>query len=74
MSGQGLNQYYAADNVSSSRTQHSDTVDCVSITRNPLIPSLTLCQLSQKMFMVNFSEIYLIVKVSLTIPTELLVC
>ena len=38
----GLNQYQAADKVSCSRTQHSDSGE--SRTGNPLIPSLNLYQ------------------------------
>ena len=42
---QGLNQYKAADKVSCSRTQLSDSTSGESQTSNPLIPSLMLYQL-----------------------------
>ena len=44
----GLNQYQAADTskVSCSRTQHSNSAGGEAQTSNPLIPSLTLYQLS----------------------------
>ena len=47
----GLNQYRAADKVSCSRTQHSDSGGGESQTSNPLIPSLPtepLCSVVNK--------------------------
>ena len=42
----GIKQYKTADKVACSRTQHSDFAYCEAGTSNPLIPSLTLYQLS----------------------------
>ena len=44
--GSSLNQYWAADKVSCSRTQHSDSAGGETRTSNPSIPSLTLYHLS----------------------------
>ena len=42
----GLNQYFTADKVSCSRTQHIDSSGVAARTSNPSIPSLALYQLS----------------------------